>query len=176
VVHSCSESKVNKKIVERLPTTQEATRGVGHPRTHYSLACELYIRPGLESILSKQLNSLTSNLCFHFLTYKIFLIFTLIFSLPNMAQKKLTVCLMLVALVILLQGLESIEGRLLKLDETTEHQMQERIPTTNVAAFDTDVSVSPPTPPSAAAPGRDVDNFRPTAPGHSPGVGHSVHN
>lgn len=30
----------------------------------------------------------------------------------------------------------------------------------------------PPSPPAT----RDLDNFRPTAPGHSPGVGHSAHN
>ncbi|XP_028783728.1 precursor of CEP9-like [Neltuma alba] len=35
---------------------------------------------------------------------------------------------------------------------------------------------SPPTPPSEPAPGREVHDFRPTAPGHSPGVGHSAHN
>ncbi|KAI9113572.1 hypothetical protein K1719_015499 [Acacia pycnantha] len=35
---------------------------------------------------------------------------------------------------------------------------------------------SPPTPPSEATPSHNIDDFRPTAPGHSPGVGHSVHN
>ncbi|KAL5168465.1 Precursor of CEP3 [Glycine soja] len=71
---------------------------------------------------------------------------------------------------ILGQGFHSIEGRYLKSGETIKHQMHSGISTTNVA------DVSPPTPPSAAVPGRDVDNFRPTAPGHSPGVGHTVHN
>jgi len=52
--------------------------------------------------------------------------------------------------------------------------MHTRISTTKVAPLDADVSQ--PTPPSATVPGRDVDGFRPTAPGHSPGVGHSVHN
>jgi hypothetical protein len=42
---------------------------------------------------------------------------------------------------------------------------------------------SPPTPPAALSvsqppppPRHDVDDFRPTAPGHSPGVGHSIKN
>ncbi|KAI9113632.1 hypothetical protein K1719_015559 [Acacia pycnantha] len=35
---------------------------------------------------------------------------------------------------------------------------------------------SPPMPPSEATPSHNIDDFRPTAPGHSPGVGHSVHN
>ena len=39
-----------------------------------------------------------------------------------------------------------------------------------------EISQSPPTPPTDAAPGHNIDDFRPTAPGHSPGVGHSVHN
>jgi hypothetical protein len=30
--------------------------------------------------------------------------------------------------------------------------------------------------PSPTTPGRDVSDFRPTTPGHSPGIGHSIHN
>ncbi|GAU39823.1 hypothetical protein TSUD_154530 [Trifolium subterraneum] len=33
--------------------------------------------------------------------------------------------------------------------------------------------VTSPPPPT---PGRDVSDFRPTTPGHSPGIGHSIHN
>ncbi|BAU00198.1 hypothetical protein LR48_Vigan06g034400 [Vigna angularis] len=91
-----------------------------------------------------------------------------------MAENKFKVTLIFMALIILWQGFQSIEGRHLKLEETIHLQMQGRIWKTNVAPFE--VGVSPPAPPSVAAPGRDVDNFRPTAPGHSPGVGHSVHN
>ncbi|KAL9327671.1 hypothetical protein ACSQ67_002674 [Phaseolus vulgaris] len=87
-----------------------------------------------------------------------------------MAQNKFMVSFILVALIISWQGFQSIEGRHLKSEET----MHTRILATNVAPLDADVS--PPTPPSAAVPGRDVDSFRPTEPGHSPGVGHSVHN
>ncbi|KAK7367521.1 hypothetical protein VNO80_09534 [Phaseolus coccineus] len=90
-----------------------------------------------------------------------------------MAQNKFMVSFILVALIISWQGFQSIEGRHLKSEETIQHQMQ-RILTTNVAPLDADFS--PPTPPPAAVPGRDVDSFRPTGPGHSPGVGHSVNN
>ncbi|KAK3412169.1 hypothetical protein EUGRSUZ_I00950 [Eucalyptus grandis] len=52
-------------------------------------------------------------------------------------------------------------------------------------ATNTDASSSPPpSPPTAMvgattpppSPGRSLDDFRPTAPGHSPGVGHSLQN
>ncbi|KAG5061168.1 hypothetical protein JHK87_002197 [Glycine soja] len=87
-----------------------------------------------------------------------------------MAQHKFLLCLILLALIIFCQGLHSIEGRYLKSDHEIikhQYQMHSGISTTNVAALVADVS--PPTPPSAAVPGRDNDNFRPTAPGHSPG-------
>ncbi|KAL2348406.1 hypothetical protein Fmac_002406 [Flemingia macrophylla] len=79
-----------------------------------------------------------------------------------MAPKKSMLCLILVAFMILCP----IEGRIRHLNN---FDSSISISTTNVAVAD----VSPPPPPSA---GRDVDNFRPTAPGHSPGVGHSLHN
>ncbi|TKY70559.1 hypothetical protein E2542_SST06850 [Spatholobus suberectus] len=92
-----------------------------------------------------------------------------------MARNKFLLSLILLALIIFCQGSQSIEGRYLKSDEIIKHHMHRGISTTiNVAELVADVS--PPTPPTAAGPGRGVDNFRPTAPGHSPGVGHSVHN
>ncbi|KAK7406567.1 hypothetical protein VNO78_08194 [Psophocarpus tetragonolobus] len=97
-----------------------------------------------------------------------------IINLQNMPQNNFFLSFIMVALLILCQ---SIEGRYLKSDEIMKPQMHmhSAISTTNnVAPLLADVS--PPTPPSAALPGRDVDNFRPTAPGHSPGVGHTVHN
>lgn len=44
--------------------------------------------------------------------------------------------------------------------------------------FEADGSVlpSPPAEPLESPPSHGVDTFRPTAPGHSPGIGHSVHN
>nr|KYP66859.1 hypothetical protein KK1_013170 [Cajanus cajan] len=80
-----------------------------------------------------------------------------------MAQNKFLLCLILVAFIIFCQGFQSIEGRHLKFDKM---HSAISVSITNVA----DVSGSPP------SAGRDVDNFRPTAPGHSPGVGHSIHN
>ena len=55
------------------------------------------------------------------------------------------------------------------------------ISTTNAGTF---TNLTLPLPPSGVvdatgappAPGRGVDDFRPTAPRHSPGVGHSIHN
>lgn len=52
-----------------------------------------------------------------------------------------------------------------------EHQdhVHGGISTINAAATFTTTGVPPP-------PSHGVDDFRPTAPGHSPGVGHSIHN
>ncbi|OMO56709.1 hypothetical protein CCACVL1_26342 [Corchorus capsularis] len=50
----------------------------------------------------------------------------------------------------------------------------------NIKAADTNnIAQSPPSPPSVKAqapPPKDAEDFRPTAPGHSPGVGHSIQN
>ncbi|OIV92887.1 hypothetical protein TanjilG_01021 [Lupinus angustifolius] len=82
----------------------------------------------------------------------------------------------LLALIIFYQGFYSIEGRYLK-----SENVHGGVSTTNE---DTLTQVSPPTLPSmvdgattvAPPPGHGIDGFRPTVPGHSPGVGHSVHN
>ncbi|KAK7307617.1 hypothetical protein VNO77_40842 [Canavalia gladiata] len=90
-----------------------------------------------------------------------------------MAPNKFFFYLILFTLIIFCQGFHSVLGRYLRPDEGIQQQMH------GVISMENDVS--PPTPPSEvvgmppAAPGRDVDNFRPTAPGHSPGVGHSIH-
>ncbi|MED6155794.1 hypothetical protein PIB30_008376 [Stylosanthes scabra] len=69
-------------------------------------------------------------------------------------------------------GFQSIEGRYLKVDDV--HGVS-----TNTAETykNTEVSTTGllPPPPEPAI-GHDVDDFRPTEPGHSPGVGHSIHN
>ncbi|KAI4327469.1 hypothetical protein L6164_019927 [Bauhinia variegata] len=105
-----------------------------------------------------------------------------------MAQTKF-ISLVLFALI-LCQGFFSSEGRYLKAEgnrdqkETQilvkheEHVHGDGI-TTNEATL-----MSPPSPTlpltddaaGTSPPGRGVDDFRPTAPGHSPGVGHSTHN
>ncbi|CAL0314418.1 unnamed protein product [Lupinus luteus] len=85
--------------------------------------------------------------------------------------------LILLALIIFYQGFHSTEGRYLNLDNVHGGVST----TTNE---DTLTQVSPPTLPSmedgattvAPPPGHDIDGFRPTVPGHSPGVGHSIHN
>ncbi|RDX57774.1 Precursor of CEP3, partial [Mucuna pruriens] len=79
---------------------------------------------------------------------------------------------------------ESTEGRYLKCNEGNQDLVKckdhDGISATNAATL---TKVSPLTPSTmvgatgaAPPPGHGVDDFRPTTPGHSPGVGHSVHN
>ncbi|KAJ4714909.1 Precursor of CEP3 [Melia azedarach] len=117
-----------------------------------------------------------------------------------MAQIKLTfVCLLLV--LIFSQEIQSIEGRNLKLERANElpklqtyKKIAEKEPENiseqknnlhgdkypTVSASNADLS--PPTAPSVGVgesvppPPKNAENFRPTAPGHSPGVGHSLQN
>ncbi|OIW10959.1 hypothetical protein TanjilG_22766 [Lupinus angustifolius] len=97
-----------------------------------------------------------------------------------MAQNKFLFSLILLALIIFCQGFQSIEGRYLKSDQ--EDNVHGGISTTNAPIL---TNVSSPKLPSEEngattvvppPPGHGVDNFRPTEPGHSPGVGHSAHN
>ncbi|KAE9613028.1 hypothetical protein Lal_00027345 [Lupinus albus] len=107
-----------------------------------------------------------------------------------MAQNKFFFSLILLALIIFCQGFQSIEGRYLKSDQDIQKFMESEnqenvhggISTTNAPIL---TNVSLPKLPSEAngattvvppPPGHGVDNFRPTEPGHSPGVGHSDHN
>lgn len=119
-----------------------------------------------------------------------------------MAQNKLTfVCLLLV--LIFCQEIQSIEARNLKLEreqktpklqtynKALEKELKEINPEKNtnlhrdeyttvkeISASNASLTAAPSvvvgqsTPP----PPRDVHDFRPTAPGHSPGVGHSLQN
>ncbi|KAF7809815.1 precursor of CEP3-like [Senna tora] len=88
-----------------------------------------------------------------------------------MAQNKPFISLIFFALI-LCQAFQCIDAiRNLKFQEPYQNHMHGGLVVTTTA-----INTSPPTPPSAAAPGHNVDDFRPTAPGHSPGVGHSVHN
>lgn len=69
-----------------------------------------------------------------------------------------------------LKSYESNHQKLLKNHEdlNMKNNMHGNILATTNAA--TPVNVSPP------PPGHGVGDFRPTTPGHSPGVGHSIHN
>ncbi|CAL0311542.1 unnamed protein product [Lupinus luteus] len=106
-----------------------------------------------------------------------------------MAQNKLFFSLILFALIILCQGFQSIEGRYLKSDQGIQKLMESEHQDNVHGGISTSapilINVSPPKLPSEAngattvvppPPGHGVDDFRPTEPGHSPGVGHSVHN
>lgn len=85
----------------------------------------------------------------------------------------------------------SIDGRYLKSNEGKQNLMKHNVASKvhvsisisnaeiltnmtppNVAVNGATGEPSPPPPP----PGRDISDFRPTTPGHSPGIGHSIHN
>ncbi|CAL1380612.1 unnamed protein product [Linum trigynum] len=106
-----------------------------------------------------------------------------------------TCLLLLLSIIILSQQIHSIEAaRGFKLNQNTLHGNTAKGSfTTIVAEVEETAITSPPPPPvvvapgsqatsepqqppAAAAPGRGTDDFRPTTPGHSPGVGHSTHN
>lgn len=89
-----------------------------------------------------------------------------------MAQNKPIFSLILLALIIFCHGFQSIEGRYLKIDEGTQHLMKHGdFSTTNGVV--SGASEAP-----SLTPSRDVSGFKQptTGPGHSPGVGHSIHN
>ncbi|CAN6906400.1 unnamed protein product [Brassica oleracea] len=65
------------------------------------------------------------------------------------------------------QELGSVEGRTLT---TSTNGTAEEI------SADGSVPLLPPAEPLQPPPSHGVDTFRPTVPGHSPGIGHSVHN
>ncbi|XP_058770554.1 precursor of CEP5-like [Vicia villosa] len=106
-----------------------------------------------------------------------------------MAQNKTVLSLIFLALIVFNQGFESIEGRYLKSNEVNQSLMKHN-ETNNDDIIHVTISVSntstlsPPNvvvngatgEPSPPSPAHDINDFRPTAPGHSPGIGHSVHN
>ncbi|KAL1212199.1 Precursor of CEP3 [Cardamine amara subsp. amara] len=87
-----------------------------------------------------------------------------------MARVNVYLCALILLLSfcnILLQEIGSVEGRTLtKFTVTTAEEI----------GADSSVPPSPPAEPLQPPPSHGVDTFRPTAPGHSPGIGHSVHN
>ncbi|KAL0733756.1 hypothetical protein Bca4012_009966 [Brassica carinata] len=66
------------------------------------------------------------------------------------------------------QEFGSVEGR--TLTKSTMGSTAEEI------SADGSVPLLPPGEPLQPPPSHGVDTFRPTVPGHSPGIGHSVHN
>lgn len=119
-----------------------------------------------------------------------------------MAQTKLIVAFFFLA-IILAQKIQSTPGRNLKFKNKNDFQTRTKIsrqesvkltnhskhlPTDcssmtacgNIEAAFTPQMATPPAPPSPVAtesqppPSGHADDFRPTAPGHSPGIGHSL--
>ncbi|KAG7027066.1 Precursor of CEP3, partial [Cucurbita argyrosperma subsp. argyrosperma] len=103
-----------------------------------------------------------------------------------MLPTNLSLAFLFIALLIFSHFIDSASSRPLKTH--TNHQLSAR--SAKEAHFQfhgqsvaegkgTDGAVSTPSPPTTAAgssPGRKMDDFRPTTPGHSPGVGHSIQN
>jgi hypothetical protein len=112
-----------------------------------------------------------------------------------MAQSK-SISAFFLLFVILSQQIHSIEGRHLRVGKNNNKsqtlQTQTKIYETETIKHGGELHgeditneatlVSPPTPPSLGVsqsptpPSHGVDDFRPTSPGHSPGVGHSIQN
>lgn len=107
-----------------------------------------------------------------------------------MAQNISILSFIFFALILIFsQPFESIEGRYLNSNEgkikvhINEDVVYSGISISNVATL---TNMSPPSVVVNGATGggdlsppplvRDVDDFRPTTPGHSPGIGHSIHN
>ncbi|PIN23759.1 hypothetical protein CDL12_03514 [Handroanthus impetiginosus] len=113
-----------------------------------------------------------------------------------MAQTKLITAFFLLA-IIFSEKIQSIDGRNLKFKNKNELKAHTKISIqwsgkftkedknlpldcSNTAACGNEAALTQPTPPSPPAtesqppPSGHADDFRPTAPGHSPGIGHSV--
>ncbi|CAI0553708.1 unnamed protein product [Linum tenue] len=104
-------------------------------------------------------------------------------------QPAYSTCLLLLSIIILSHHIHSIEAaRGFKIDQSTLDDSSTASTKGSATVEVEDAAVTGPPPPvvatgepqqppwSAAAPGRGTDDFRPTTPGHSPGVGHSTHN
>jgi hypothetical protein len=111
-----------------------------------------------------------------------------------MAQNKLTLAFLFLVLIFF-QETQCVEGRSLLVAKNNEFQnlgtqnkIYERDQTIKHGgklhgddSANKAITKESPTPAVVGvsqliAPGHDIDDFRPTAPGHSPGVGHSIEN
>lgn len=105
-----------------------------------------------------------------------------------MAPTKPSFAFLFIALIILSHVIDSALSRPLKTD--ANDQLSERPPKEGHFQFhgqtvdegkgsnaaDSTPNPNPPAAVAGSSPGRKVDDFRPTTPGHSPGVGHSIQN
>lgn len=71
--------------------------------------------------------------------------------------------MMLFVVLVLIVHVHEGEGRHLKLDKTSTTRKSMNRSSDDHPSIQTSQE-------------HDIDDFRPTAPGHSPGVGHSIHN
>ncbi|CAH8363585.1 unnamed protein product [Eruca vesicaria subsp. sativa] len=72
-----------------------------------------------------------------------------------------------ILLLTIKQEFGSVEGRTLTKSTVT---------TAKEIGADSSLPMLPPAEPLQPPPSHGVDTFRPTVPGHSPGIGHSLHN
>jgi hypothetical protein len=110
-----------------------------------------------------------------------------------MAQNKSIFSLIFLALIVFSQTFVSIEGRYLKSNNEVKQSLMKHNNANNEDVVHRSISISKAAKlpsmsqpsvvvngatgePSPTTPGRDVSDFRPTTPGHSPGIGHSIHN
>ncbi|KAG2719843.1 hypothetical protein I3760_02G009800 [Carya illinoinensis] len=118
-----------------------------------------------------------------------------------MAQNKLNISVFLFLALFLFQGSQLIQGRRLLVSKNNDSQPQNKIhemettinhgtgklhgdETTSKEPIIAKASHPPPPPPAERVfssqppppPGHGIVDFRPTTPGHSPGVGHSIQN
>ncbi|KAJ0239057.1 Precursor of CEP5 [Hirschfeldia incana] len=93
----------------------------------------------------------------------------------SMGQKKtLFACVFL--MMVLFLGLSCVQGRTLKkmnVDHEDNKKMMVMHKGLMIDQKTVQLSPSPPSPPPPLG-GKGAEDFRPTAPGHSPGIGHSL--
>ncbi|EYU44382.1 hypothetical protein MIMGU_mgv11b016607mg [Erythranthe guttata] len=96
-----------------------------------------------------------------------------------MAQKKMSIGFFFLVIIIISLKIQSTEGRKFKVSNKLPTKCSSMALCGNEAAASTLPPPPPPLPPVTtdtrppAAPGH-ADDFRPTTPGHSPGIGHSL--
>ncbi|KAL7141367.1 hypothetical protein ABFS83_08G048200 [Erythranthe nasuta] len=103
-----------------------------------------------------------------------------------MAQKKMSIAFFFLVIIIISQKIQSTEGRnfevkgrIHEFQTHTKISSNKKCSSMALCGNEAAASTPPPPPPVATdtrpapAPGH-ADDFRPTTPGHSPGIGHSL--
>ncbi|KAL0377733.1 UNVERIFIED_CONTAM: Precursor of CEP8 [Sesamum radiatum] len=83
-------------------------------------------------------------------------------------SKALAICVLILLLLIVCQQIVSVEGRHLKCRKCSKGHHKKSLRVINVGGKHGGTGTQ-------MSKAENVDDFRPTVPGHSPGIGHSVH-